>query len=141
MKRYSRYIVFFGSAFSCVLINFWLIITGHYPWALVVLVAFLVGTPLIVRKLPPITREPQQIRSHQLNSASSARRLGWIFFAGIVFGTLNLLSGGAKAIPWWGVTLICSWSGFLIWGCFSLAKRLKKVAAEGQPHKPAEPEV
>ena len=51
IKQYSRIIVLFGEAFGCLIINFWLIETGHYRWPLVVFVAFLVGMPLIVRRL------------------------------------------------------------------------------------------
>jgi hypothetical protein len=141
MKRYSRYIVFLGSAFACVAINFWLITTGHYRWPLVVLVLCLVGTPLIVRKLPPITRDPEQIREYHVKAASSARRLGWIYVAGLVFGTLHLLSRGAKGIPWWAVVLILGWSGYLIWSCFWIANRFKNAAAAGQPDTPREPKV
>ena len=132
MKRYSRLIVLFGGAFGCVAVNVWLIETGHYRWPLVVVVAYLLGTPLIIMKLPPVTTDPQQIRGHQLKGASSARRLGWIYVAGFVLGTLNLLSGGAQGIPWWVVVLLLGWSGFLICSSFSVAKRLKKAAAASQ---------
>lgn len=140
MKRHSRVIVFFGCVFGCVAINSWLIMTGHYRLPVVVLVACLVGTPLIIWKLPPLlTRDPQQIRGHQLKAASSARLLGWICVAGLVFGTLNFLSGGANEIPWWGTALMFAWSGFLIWSCFWLAKCLKKKSAAGQNDESAGP--
>jgi hypothetical protein len=140
MKRYSRFIVLFGGAVACVAINFWLITTGHYRWPLVVLVAYLVGVPLVIRKLPPVTKDPQQMRGHQFKASRAARRMGWIYVAGLVLGTLNFLSGGANGIPWWGVVLAFGWSGFLIWSCFWIARRLKKAAA-GQPDTPAAPKT
>lgn len=139
MKRYSRLIILFGGAFGCIAINVWLIKTGHYRWPLVVLVVYLLGTPLLIRKLPPVATDSNQIRRHQLKGASSARRMGWIYVAGLVLGTLNLVSGGTHGIPWWGVVLLFAWSGFLIWSSFSIAKRLKKTAAASQPDTPSEP--
>jgi hypothetical protein len=139
MKRHSRLIVFFGSILGCVAINSWLIMSGHYRLPLAVLVACLAGTPLIIRKLPPFTRDPQQIRGHQLKAASSARLSGWICVAGLLLGTLNLISGGAHEIPWWGIVLMFAWSGFLIWGCFCIAKCLKKKSAASQNHVSAGP--
>ena len=135
IKHYSRIIVLFGSAFGCFIIDFWLIKTGRYPWPLVVLVAFLVGTPLIIRRLPPVppvTKDPNKMRKYQLRAASSVRRLGWIYVAGLVLGTLVLISEGTHGIPWWAVTLVYGWSGFLIWSSFRSAKRLKNAAAAGQ---------
>ena len=140
MKRYSRLIVLFGGGFACVAINFWLITTGHYRWPLVVLVAYLVGVPLVIRKLPPVTKDPQQIRGHQFKASRAARRMGWIYVAGLVLGTVNFLSGGANGIPWWGVVLAFGWSGFLIWSSFWIARRLKKAAA-GQPGTPTAPKT
>jgi hypothetical protein len=111
MKRYSRLIVLFGGGFACVAINFWLITTGHYRWPLVVLVAYLVGVPLVIRKLPPVTKDPQQIRGHQFKASRAARRMGWIYVG-----------------------------GFLIWSSFWIARRLKKAAA-GQPGTPTAPKT
>jgi hypothetical protein len=130
MKRYSRLIVLFGGAFVCVAVNFWLITTGHYRWPLVVLVAYLVGVPLVIRKLPPVTKDPQQIRGGQLKAFRAARRMGLIYVACLVLATLNFLSGGAEGIPWWGVVLACGWSGFLIWSSFWVAKRWKRAASQ-----------
>jgi hypothetical protein len=77
MKRYSpALIVLFGGAFLCVAINYWLITTGHYRWPLVVLVAYLVGTPLIIRKLFFVTGDSNEIRRQK--ASISARRVGWI---------------------------------------------------------------
>jgi hypothetical protein len=133
IKLYSRIIVLVGSAFGCFIIIFWLINTGHYRWPLIVLVAYLVGTPLILRKLAPITKDPNKIRKYQLRAFASVRRMGWIYVAGLVLGTLVLISEGTHGIPWWAVALIYVWSGFLIWSSFRTAKRLKKAADAGQP--------
>ena len=140
MRRYSRYIVLFGGAFGCVAVNAWLIKTGHYRWPLVVLFAYVFGAPLIIRKLPPVTTDPQKIRTQQRKAARSARRLGWIYLVGLVLGTVDFFTGGAKGIPWWGVVLLIGWSGFLTWSTFTIAKRLGKASAAGQPDTPIEPE-
>ena len=128
MKQHSRIIVLLGSGFACVAINFWLITTGHYRWPLVVLIACLVGVPLVIRRLPPVTKDPEQIRTSQLKAVSSVRRLGWIYVAGLILGTLNLLSGDSHDLPWWGIVLALGWSGFLIWTCFWLARHFKGAA-------------
>jgi hypothetical protein len=65
--------------------------------------------------------------------------MGWIYVAGLVLGTLNFLTGSAKGIPWWGIVLAFGWSGFLIWSCFSIARRFKKAAS--QPDTPAAPKT
>jgi hypothetical protein len=140
MKRYSRLIVLFGGAFACVAINFWLIRTGQYRWPLVVFVVYLVGVSVVIRKLPPVTRDTEEIRGHQFKASRAARRMGWIYVAGLVLGTLNFLSGGANGIPWWGIVLAMGWSGFLIWSCFWIARRLKRAAAS-QPDIPAAPKT
>lgn len=129
MKRYSRFIVLFGGAFACVVINFWLITTGHYRWPVAVLVAYLVGVSLIIRKLPPVQKTLRKSVGHQFKASRAARRMGWIYVAGLVLGTLNLLSRDANCIPWWGVVLAFGWSGFLIWSWFWIARRLKRAAA------------
>jgi hypothetical protein len=138
MKRYSRLIVLFGGAVACVAINFWLVTTGHYRWPLVVFVAYLVAVSVVIRRLPPVTRDPEDIRGHQFKASRAVRRMGWIYVAGLVFGTLNFLSGGANGTPWWGIVLAFGWSVFLIWICFWIARRLKKAAAS-QPETPAAP--
>ena len=120
MKRYSRLMVLFGGAFACVAINVWLIETGHYRWPLIVLVAYFGGVALVMRRLPPLSTDPQQIRGYQFKGSRAVRRMGWIYIAGLVLGTLNVLSGGAQGIPWWGIVLALGWSGFLIWSCFWL---------------------
>jgi hypothetical protein len=136
MKQYSRIIVLVGSALGCVAVNSWLIMTGHYRWPGVVLVVCLVGTPLVIRKLPPVTTDPNQIRMHQLRAVSSARRLGWIYVAGLILGTLNLFFGGTHGLPWWGVVLAFGWSGFLIWSCFWMARRFKQAVSASESDQP-----
>jgi protein-S-isoprenylcysteine O-methyltransferase Ste14 len=111
----------------------WLIMNGHYRLPFFVLVACLVGIPLIIRKLPPVTTDRQAIRSNQVRAASSVRRLGWIYVGGLVLGTLNILSGGLKEAPWWAAVLGIGWSAFLIWTCFWTAKRYKNSSAEESP--------
>jgi hypothetical protein len=138
MKRHSLLIVLFGGAFACVAINFSLIMTGHYRWPMVVFLAYIVGVPLIIRKLPPISKDPQEIRGHQVKASRAARRMGWIYVAGLVLGTLHVVSGGAKGIPWWVIVLLSGWSGYLIWSCFWIARRFKAGAAR-QPDTPAAP--
>jgi len=140
IKRYSRLIVLFGGAFACLAINFWLITTRHYRWPLVVFVAYLVGVSVVIRKLPPVTRNTGEIRGQQFKASRAARRMGWIYVAGLVLGTLNFLSGGANGIPRWGIVLVFGWSGFLIWSCFWIARRLKKAAAS-QPDTPSAPKT
>ena len=78
----------------------------HYRWPLIVFVAYLVGVSVLMRKLPPVTRNSEEIRERQFK----ASRMGWIYVAGLVLGTLNFLSGGAKAFrggescwPWGGM--------------------------------------
>jgi hypothetical protein len=105
VKRYSRLIVLFGGSFACVAVNFWLIWTGHYRLPFFALLACLIGIPLVIRKLPPVTTDPQAIRSNQVQAASSLRRMGRIYVAGLVLGTLNLLGGGLKDAPWWAALI------------------------------------
>jgi len=128
--------VLFGGSFACVAVNFWLIWTGHYRLPFFVLVACLVGVPLVVRKLPPVTTDPLEVRSNQVRAASSLRRLGWIYVAGLVLGTLNILNGGLKEAPWWAALIGIGWSAFLIWACFWAGKRYKNAAAAEQSPKP-----
>ena len=130
LKRYSRLIVLFAVCFACVAVNVWLIMMGHYRLPLLVFVLCLVGAPLILRKLPPVIKGRQEIRINQLRAASAARRLGWIYVAGLVLGSLNLISGGAKDMPFLAVVIAIGWSVFLIWGCFWMAKRFKQAAAK-----------
>jgi protein-S-isoprenylcysteine O-methyltransferase Ste14 len=111
----------------------WLILTGHYRLPFFVFLACLIGIPLIIRKLPPVTTDPQAIRSTQVRAASSLQRLGWIYVAGLVIGTLNLLGGGLKDAPWWAALIGIGWTAFLIWACFWTAKRYKNAAAEHPP--------
>lgn len=128
MKRYSRLIVLFGGSIACVVLNMWLILTGHYRLPLFVLIACLIGIPLVIRKLPPVTTDPQVIESSQVRAASSLRRLGWIYLAGLILGTLNLLGGGLRDVPWWAGLIGLGWSAFLIWACFWMAKRYRDAA-------------
>jgi len=76
MNQYSRIIVvLFDGAFAVVAINFWLITTGHYRWPLAVLVAYLVGAPLIIRKFRLVMKDANE--GHQLKAVTSGRRWGW----------------------------------------------------------------
>lgn len=134
MNRYSRLIVLFGGSFLCVMVNMWLVLTGHYRLPFFVLLACLVGIPLIIRKLPPVTTDPQAIRNNQVRAASSLRRLGWIYVVGLVIGTLNILSGGLKEAPWWAAVIGMGWSAFLIWVCFWTAKRFRNATSEQSPN-------
>ena len=135
MERYSRLIVLFGGSFGCVAVNVWLIMTGHYRLPFFALVACLIGIPLVLRKLAPVTTDPVEVRSNQVRAASSLRRLGWIYVGGLVLGTLNILSGGLKEAPWWAALICIGWSAFLIWACFWAAKRYKNASAKN-PSKP-----
>ena len=112
----------------------------HYRWPLIVFVAYLVGVSVLMRKLPPVTRNSEEIRERQFKASRAVRRMGWIYVAGLVLGTLNFLSGGAKGIPWWGIVLALGWNGFLIWSSFWIATRLKNAAAS-QPDTPAAPKT
>jgi hypothetical protein len=77
MKQYSRiFVVLFGVACAVVAINLWLITEGHYRWPLVVLVAYLVGAPLIIRKFHLVAKNTNE--RLQLKAAIPARRSGWI---------------------------------------------------------------
>lgn len=100
------------------------------PLAFFVLLAHLARIPLVIRKLPPVTTDPQAIRSNQVRAASSLRRLGWIFVVGLVLGTVNLLGGGLEEAPWWATLIGIGWSAFLIWACFSTARRYRNAIAE-----------
>ena len=64
--RVKRTLVIVGGAFACFTINVVLLLTGHYRSMGVVLVSYLVGIPLIVRKLPPVTTDPQSERNYLL---------------------------------------------------------------------------
>jgi hypothetical protein len=133
LMRYSRIIVLFLVCFACVAVNFWLITNGHYKAPLFVLLGCIFITPFILKRLPPVTTNPQEIRSHQLRAVRSFRRMGFLYALGFFFGLISLFSGEFKDLPAWGRILLFCWSGFLIWSCFALARRLKKVAAEGEP--------
>jgi hypothetical protein len=137
LQRHSRVIIIFGMAFACVGINFWLLMTGHYRWPLFVLIACLVGVPLIIRKLPPSTLDSEQIRNKQARAASAARRLGWIYVWALILATLELFSGGWKELPWWAIPIGFGVSGFLIWSSFSSAKRLRKASTTAQSDTPS----
>jgi hypothetical protein len=132
MMRYSRIIVLFSVCITCVAVNFWLITTGHYSAPLFVFLGCIFFTPFILKRLPPVTTNPQEIRSRQLRAVRSLRRMGFLYALGLVFGLILLFFGEFKDLPPWGRILLFCWSGFLIWGCFSLARRLKRVAVEGE---------
>lgn len=125
-----------GGSLACVLLNIWLVSTGHYRLPLFVFLAFIIGITLVIRKLPPVTTNPQEIRRNQVRAASSLRRLGWIYAGGLMIGTLNLLTGGFKDAPLWAVFIGFGWSAFLIWGCFWAAKRYKTTTAGEPPKRP-----
>jgi hypothetical protein len=139
MTRYLRIIVLFSVSFACVAINFWLIRAGHYTAPLFVLLGCIFGTPFILRRLPPVTTTPQEIRGNQERAGSALRRMGFLYIGGFAMGVFLLVSGEFKDLPVWGRILLFCWSGFLIWVCFSRAKRLKKVAAGGNVVLPTEP--
>jgi hypothetical protein len=130
LMKYSRIIVVFSVGLICVAINFWLVTNGHYKAPLFVFLGCIFITWIVLRRLPPVTTNPQEVRSNQLKAVSSLRRLGFIYVLGFVFGLISLFSGEFKDLPIWGRVLLFCWSGFLIWGCFSLAGRLKKRATE-----------
>lgn len=123
--RYSRIIVLLSVSIACVGINFRLITTGHYRAPLLVFLAFGLVVVTLLPKLPPFTKDPQQIRTSQLKASKSFRRVGYIFIGGFVLGLLKLLSGEFKGIPAWWVVIMFCWSGFLISGCFWMAKRYR----------------
>jgi RsiW-degrading membrane proteinase PrsW (M82 family) len=125
VMRYSRIIVLLSASIACVAINFGLIMTGHYRAPLFVFLACILVVATVLPKLPPFTKDPQQIRTSQLKASRSFRQVGYIFIGGFVLGLLNLLSGEFKGIPAWWVVIMFCWSGFLIWGCFRMAKRYR----------------
>jgi len=137
MKRHARLLVLFGGSIACVAVNVWLGSTGHYRLPAFVFLACLIGLPLIMRKLPPATTDPQVIKSNQARAASSLRRMGWIYVAGLVFGTLTVLEGGLGGAPWWAAVIGIGWSALLIWICFWMAKRYRD-AASAQSQKQSE---
>jgi hypothetical protein len=121
-----------GGSLACVLLNLWLVSTGHYRLPLFIFLAFIIGLPLVIRKLPPVTNNPQVIKSNRIRAASSLRRLGWTYVAGLIIGTLNLLTGGLKDAPLWAGFIAIGWIAFMIWVCFWAAKRYRTAAAESQ---------
>jgi hypothetical protein len=121
--RYSRIVVLLSISVACVAINFWLITTGHYRAPLFVFLACILVAAMALPKLPPLSKDPQQTRTAQQKASKSLRRMGYLFIVGFVIGVLNLVSGEFKGLPTWGILLIFSWGGFLIWSCFWIAKR------------------
>ncbi len=93
LLKYSRPMVLISMGFACVAINFWLITTGHYRLPLFVFLGCIFITPLILRKLPPITTDPKEIATYQLKASSSARRLAFMYSAGFAMALLSLISG------------------------------------------------
>lgn len=137
--RYSRLIVFFSICFACAAVNFWLIMTRHFTAPLFVFLGCVLITPFIIRRLPPITTNPQEIRRHQQRAASALRRQGFMYIGALVLFVIFLVSGEFKDLPVWGRALAFCWSGFLIWSSFSLARRYKKGATGSEAIPSAEP--
>ena len=123
--RYSRIIVLLSVSIACVATNFWLITTGHYRAPLFVFLGCILISAIVLPKLPPFTKDLQQIRTSQLKASKRLRTMGYIFIGGFVLGVLNLFSGEFKGMPAWLIVFVFCWSGFLIWSCFWMAKRCK----------------
>jgi hypothetical protein len=100
--KYSRLIVLFPISFACVAINYRLVTTGHYRAPLFVFLACLIAVPLIFRRLPPVTTNPQEIRRNQSKATSAFRRMGFLYSLGLVLGLISWFSGGFKELPTWG---------------------------------------
>jgi len=137
LLKYSRPMVLISMGFACVAINFWLITTGHYRLPLFVFLGCIFITPLILRKLPPITTDPKEIATYQLKASSSARRLAFMYSAGFAMALLSLISGGFKDTPVWATVFAFCWGGFLIWFFFRLSRQHKK-SAERDANSPSE---
>jgi hypothetical protein len=130
MMKYSRLIILLVISFACVAINFMLVATGHYRAPLFVFLASIFVAVLIFRRLPPVTRNPQEIHSNQLRAASAFRRMGFVYVFGFVLLLSSWLSGEFKDWSTWGTLLLFCCSGCLISGCFWAAGRYKKATPE-----------
>lgn len=137
--RYSRLIVIFSISLTCVAVNFWLVTTGHYRLPLFVFLGCIFLIAYLLRRLPPITTDTEQIRTNELRAASSLRRLGFLFAGGLVLNAINMISGGFKGLPIWANVLLFCWAGFLTWACFWAARRYKNSSAAVGSLRSAQP--
>ena len=137
--RYARLVVLFGASFSCVGINFWLVMTGHYRAPLFVFLGCILITPLILRRLPPVTTDAQQTINNQQRAARRLRRFGFRYVYSLVLGLVFLVLGMFKELPVWIRVLMFCWIGFLAWFCFFVAKRLKHGSRASETLAEAEP--
>jgi RsiW-degrading membrane proteinase PrsW (M82 family) len=127
--RYSRIVVLMSINVGCVALNYWLITNGYYRAPLFVLLACILIGAIALPRLPPLTRGPKQIYAIQQKAGKPFRRLGYLFIGGFVVTLFNYLSGGLKGMPPWGAVFMFCWGGFLIWGCFWMAKRYESSVA------------
>jgi hypothetical protein len=137
--RYSRLIVLLSVSFTCVAVNFWLVTSGHYRLPLFVFLGCILLIAYLLPRLPPITTDTGQTRANQVRAASSLRLLGFLFAAGLVVNTINMITGGLKELPTWASVLLFCWGGLLTWACFWGARRYKSGAAEDETFRSAEP--
>jgi hypothetical protein len=134
LTKHSRILFLLSTAFACVALNFWLIATRHYRLPLFVFIATIILVAIILPKLPPPTKDPEEINNKLLRASTSARRLGFLYIFGLAMAVLGLLSGEYKEFPIWVVGLMFAWSGFLIWASFRGAKWYKDKAAGARPN-------
>jgi hypothetical protein len=66
------------------------------------------------------------------------RRLGFLYIFGFAMTIVGLFSGVFKEFPVWGVVLMFSWGGFLIWACFRGARWYKEKAIAARQGAPRE---
>jgi RsiW-degrading membrane proteinase PrsW (M82 family) len=129
LKNYSRIIVLFAGAIACAALNFWLIMTGHYRMPLFIFISYIVAVPLILRKLPVPTRDPEQINPRLLKASSSARRQGFLYIFCFAMAILAFFRREFKQVPTWGVVLMFLWGVFWIWIAFWRSKWYKDKAS------------
>ena len=70
---------------------------------------------------------PNERRIHYVSAGRAARRMGYIWWVGVLF---YVLSGGLTHEAWWGSVLGFSWVGFLSWASFRAANALEAKARQ-----------
>lgn len=78
---------------------------------------------VVLRKRMPDDATPEELQKRKRSAARAARRMGYIWLIGPV---LYILSGGPLREPAWITVLGLSWTGFLSWASFRIAKKTRR---------------